>query len=180
MLQTGSPVWTWDYVGFWQAIVWCVGLMWSILHIDIYTWVVRLVSKNGHQNNIMRYDDVRLCDQNMSTILGSITSILRGPMWSLRRQKNSSLWPFITFASLLQFWIWNDNVHDVHCPNPDYCVPPNKQYNAENKGCHSLTRIDSAPTHKDHTSLDCLSFLHIKVLRIDNPSGVWLHIRARA
>ena len=74
-LSCYKPVWTWDYVGFWQAFVRYVGLMWSNLYIDTYIWVVRLVSKNGHQNNIMRYDDIRLCDQNMSTILGSIARI---------------------------------------------------------------------------------------------------------
>ena len=68
----------------------------------IFEWyMTKPVLENGHQNDIC-YDEIGLCAQYIDTIVGSIVNTLGGLMWPLERE--SSLWPLLSFAYLLWFW----------------------------------------------------------------------------
>ena len=44
---------------------------------------------NGHQNNIICFEEIRLRAQNLLTILGSIVNIIGGgSIWSFKKKEN--------------------------------------------------------------------------------------------
>lgn len=94
-----------------ELSIWCIKVMWALYGHSSFNWppifewyVVRVAVKNGHQKD-MCYDDLKLCGQNLNTILGSIGNTNWEVLWDRSTRKRVfTMGPLITFASPLPFW----------------------------------------------------------------------------
>lgn len=94
-----------------ELSIWCIKVMWALYGHSSFNWppifewyVVRVAVKNGHQKDMCN-DDLKLCGQNLNTILGSIGNTNWEVLWDRSTRKRVfTMGPLITFASPLPFW----------------------------------------------------------------------------
>ena len=94
-----------------QSHIRFVGFMWALFllgHLNyspILEWhMEKSIIMNGHQKDTCD-NEIGVWAQKVDTILGSIVNAIGRAYVTSKRERESSLWPLITFSS--QLWFWN-------------------------------------------------------------------------